>query len=99
MAKITVVKVDPGKEPESVEIENDLKAKQALVDGYVEGHQIPGTLFMLFVNEDGRMKGLPYNRRLNNVGFRGTMVLAKVQGPDSVTMTEDDIKKAKELLS
>lgn len=99
MEKITVVKAEPGKKPESVEIDNDLKAKQELVDGFIEGHQIPGTTFMLFVNEDGRMRGLPYNRRLNNVGFRGVMVISKMQGSESVTMTEDDITKAKELLT
>jgi len=99
MEKITVVKAEPGKEPESVGIENDLKPMQALVDGYIEGHSLPGTPFMLFVNEDGRMKGLAFNRRLNGFAFCGTMVIAKVSGSENVTMDEDEVKQAKELLA
>lgn len=99
MEKITVVKAEPGKAPEAVEIENDLKTLQGMVEGYIEGHQLPGTPFMLFVNEEGRMRGLPLNRRLNNFAFRGTMVIAKVAGSENVTMDEDEVKKAKELLS
>lgn len=100
MERIKVVTAEPGGQPVEAEIDNTLEAMQKVVDGYIEGHVIPGTYFMLFVNEDGRMRGLPHNRRLWGFAFCGTMLITKVnQDGENVSMDEDEIKIAKEMLS
>jgi hypothetical protein len=65
--KITIVVCNPGADAEETQIPNTLEAMQAAVGGYLEIIRTNGTplaCFDVFVNEDGNMKGLAYNRRM-----------------------------------
>lgn len=53
---IKVIVKDPGKDPEVMEIQNDLKVLQELVGGYVQSVTMADDLMML-MDDDGRMKG------------------------------------------
>ena len=57
-------KVD-GNEPQTVEIENTLESLQKIVGGYIETVYMrvaaTGLNAILVLNEDGKVKGLPYS--------------------------------------
>ena len=71
---IQVLKIEPGKAPEAVTIPNTLKAMQQMVGGYIE--VIPLDDVCLVCNEEGKLMGLPGNRRLGNDVIAGTFFLA-----------------------
>lgn len=71
---IQVLKVEPGKAPEAVTIPNTLEAMQQMVGGYIE--VIPLDDVCLVCNEEGKLMGLPGNRRLRNDIIAGTFFLA-----------------------
>lgn len=58
-----VVKILPGEEPEAVEITGTLESMQAVVGGFVEHVSLTQTLD-IWVNEEGLLLQLPYNRTL-----------------------------------
>ena len=60
--EITVLKVEPGKSPETVTMPNTLDAMQKMVGGYIE--VLPLSDVCLVCNEDGKLMGLEGNRRL-----------------------------------
>lgn len=65
MALLTVVIVDPDGTARKTQIENDLGAFQAVVDGYIEG--IYQEDFTVYVNEEGLYQRLPFNNRVLEV--------------------------------
>ena len=71
---IQVLKIEPGKAPEAVTIPNTLKAMQQMVGWYIE--VIPLDDICLVCNEEGKLVGLPGNRRLGNDVIAGTFFLA-----------------------
>ena len=71
---IQVLKVEPGKAPKIVTIPNTLEAMQQMVGGYIE--VIPLDDVCLVCNEEGKLMGLPGNRRLGNDVIAGTFFLA-----------------------
>lgn len=72
--EITVLKVEPGKSPETVTMPNTLDAMQKMVGGYIE--VLPLSDVCLVCNEDGKLMGLEGNRRLGNDIIVGTFFLA-----------------------
>ena len=70
---IQVLKVAPGKAPEAVTMPNTLEAIQQMVGGYIE--VIPLDDVCLVCNEEGKLTGLPGNRRLGNDIIAGTFFL------------------------
>lgn len=71
--EITVLKVEPGKAPETVTIPNTLEAAQKMVGGYIEISSLDDVC--LVCNEDGKLTGLEGNRRLGNDIITGTFFL------------------------
>lgn len=63
-AKISVLLVEPGKYPQTVEIDNSLEAMQELVGGYIEVIMPYESQVALVCNEEGRLTNLPLNRAL-----------------------------------
>ena len=55
-----VLRIEPGKAPEIVEIENSLEALQEQVGGYIETLTFARDA-ALIVDEEGKLKGKPYN--------------------------------------
>lgn len=64
--KIRVLVVEPGKAPYTQQIENDYRAMQKLVDGCIEFVPLPELSCHLYCNEEGKLIGMPGNRRLDN---------------------------------
>lgn len=72
--EITVLKVEPGKEPEEVTIPNTLEAMQEMVGGFIEIVYLDDVC--LVCNEEGKLMGLEGNRRVGRDIISGTFFLA-----------------------
>lgn len=85
-----IVKKDPGKSPEIIEIENTLSAFQEAVGGYIE----TVTLFedlCLICNEEGRLMGLPHNVECCGVDFVGAVLAVGVDGEEFCGLNDRQI--------
>lgn len=63
--RITVLVVEPGKEPYDCRIYADFRDYQKIVGGYCQELTLADGC-LLFCNEEGRLDGLPGNRTLDN---------------------------------
>lgn len=89
--EITVLKVEPGKSPETVTMPNTLDAMQKMVGGYIE--VLPLSDVCLVCNEDGKLLGLEGNRRLGNDIIVGTFFLAgDTRSGDLCSLTQEQIQ-------
>lgn len=93
---IKILMKKPGEKATVVEPANDLAALQHLVGGYIETVTIASNLVVI-CNEEGRLLGLPYNTRITNVEFVGTILLAGVRR-DSFADLPVDVSVIKTLL-
>lgn len=75
METINVLKVEPGKVPERIDLPNTLEAMQQLVGGYIESVWL-GDGVCLICNEEGKLSNLEPNRRVGNDIIAGTFFLA-----------------------
>lgn len=66
MNEITVLGVRPGKEPEMVEIPDDLNAMQEFVGGYIEAVRPWGDDVALLCDEEAAIKGAELNKIIMN---------------------------------
>lgn len=75
--KIKVLIIEPDKEPKSTEITNDLYFFQDIVGGYIDMTHPngDGSIAVVF-NKEGRLHGLPANRKINGSMYVGTLVIA-----------------------
>lgn len=62
-------------------IRNDLKSLQGIVDGYIET-VTPAEDLVCICNEEGLLRGLPYNISWLNIDFVGTVIFAGVNGDE-----------------
>ena len=76
-----VVYKEPGKEPEIIEVENELKALQEKVGGYIETVTLPCKACVI-CNEEGRLLGMPYNCTVFGVSLCGPILVAGVAGEE-----------------
>lgn len=81
MGKIRVLKKEPGKKARWVEIENELKPLQKAVGGYLETVTLCTDLVIL-CDEEGRLKGLPYNCEICGVTFVGPILICGAEGEE-----------------
>ena len=70
---IDILILEPNKQPYTKSIENDLKACQEIVEGYIEVIRLKDGA-CLVLNEDGKIMGLPFCRDLNVVGYNDFVV-------------------------
>ena len=72
-AMIDILVIQPGEAPQRESVKDELSTYQEMVGGYIE----PITLgdICILVNEEGKMNGLPPNRRLGGDILVGPMVL------------------------
>jgi hypothetical protein len=96
---IKVVVVEPMKKPYVKMIKNDAKAFNDVVGGYFEivniGRTDTGATVAIHLNEEGKLLGLPYNRRI--IGFDvlvGTFFISayNMQG-DNISLTDPETQK------
>ena len=96
--KLRVLMKKVGQEPEEIEIENTLKAKQRLVDGLIEVVYVSDGL-LLVCNEEGKLDGL-----LPNLVFEFDYIAGDCffigddyENADFKSLTDEQIEEAKEL--
>lgn len=91
MGMISALVKRPGEIPRHVNVSNSLEALQKNVDGYIEVVSIcpwDGKHIGLAVicNEEGRIKGMPYNCRIDGIEFVGPIILVGTKGEEFVDL-------------
>jgi hypothetical protein len=96
---IQVVVVEPMTKPYKKLIKNDAKAFNEIVGGYFEivniGRTDTGASVAIHLNEEGKLIGLPFNRRIINFDILvGTFFISayNMEG-DNVSLSDDDADK------
>ena len=64
-----------------VKIANTLENLQQLVGGYIETLTLPGNVVAIF-NEEGRLKGMPFNFSVQGVSLVGPVIIAGTDGDE-----------------
>ena len=97
--KRRIVVVEPNKLPEERIIGENLEDFQKVVGGNIEttrDEKLPGMIIV--VNEEGKIKGLPWNRRIKNGGaidyISGTFFVIGDSGSDFVNLSDTQVKQA-----
>lgn len=89
---ITIIKIEPNKDPEIITINNNLQVLQGLVDGYLEMIKLSPTVSIL-VNEDGRLRSLAPNIRLHHTMLLGTILIVGTKGTEMISLSSSQIKQ------
>ena len=88
MKKIKVLIKRPGGPPRSVWISDTLENLQRTVGGYIEIVTLCRNLVVI-CDEEGRLKGKPYNCTINGVSFVGDIIVAGAEGEEIVSYPTD----------
>ena len=98
-AVIKVLKVEPDKAPELIEMPNELEAMQAIVGGYIEVYPLANNVAIV-CNEEGKINGLELNRPIFHNGriveiIAGTFFIAgdDISIGEFVSLTDEQIAK------
>ena len=81
MKKIQVLIKRPGRDPYKTWISDTLENLQRTVGGYIETVTIRRGVVVI-CDEEGRLKGYPYNCTINGVSFVGDIIIAGVDGDE-----------------
>lgn len=93
---LRVMVVEPDKEPYEKVLNHSLEAMQKVVGGYIETTRddlLPGMI--LVVNEEGKLKGLPFNRCTHCDCIAGTFFVCKNGKDDFESLTDADVEEVK----
>ena len=85
-----VIRKEPGKHPEVVDIANDLKSLQNSVDGPIETVTLAEDC-CLICNEEGLFRGLPFNITFCSINFFGTILMVGVSGEEFTDLDDEVI--------
>lgn len=86
---IRVLKIEPGRPPEEVMMANTLEALQGAVGGLIEVVTLDSDV-CLICNDEGKLIGLPGNRRLRGDIIAGTFVIVGDDGDGGLCSLSDD---------
>lgn len=89
---IKILEVHPSRNPVAVEIENELKAMQDIVDGYIETIKLRENV-VIVCNEEGKLRSLQPNRVVGNDVIVGTFFICGTKGANFCSLTEEQIKE------
>lgn len=96
-----VLRIEPGQEPEIINIENTLKSLQQQVEGYIECVTLaPGHVEMI-VNEEGWLLDLPFNEIASVISDRqivGTVIILQVYGEEFVDIDDCVIRNCERII-
>ena len=81
MKKIKVIVKRPDSVPYSTHISNSLENLQKTVDGYIETVTLSSDCVVI-CNEEGMLRGLPYNCNICGIDFVGTIGFAGINGDE-----------------
>ena len=92
--KISVLIKEPGKQPRHVAISDRLENLQKTVDGFIETVTLTSDL-VIICNEEGLLRGLPYNCTVRGCALHGTIILCGVDGDEFADLPSGwgDLKK------
>lgn len=96
---IKVLVVEPNKLPYEKVIQNRLRDKQQIVDGYIEYVRLlEDDSVVLICNEDGKINGSEYNRDIGYDIIAGTFIIARECADDGEdrSLTDEQIEKYKD---
>ena len=79
----------PGEAPRPVKLQHSLEALQRSVGGYIEAVTLAADLVIL-CNEEGRLKGKPFNCVICGVDFVGDILLVGREGMEFADLPEPD---------
>ena len=97
-AQILAIVKEPGQAPRVEPLfTNTLRAFQEAVDGYIEAVTI-ATDLVLIVNEEGRLRGLPYNCNVCGADLFGTVIAVGVKGEEFASLRASWIPAIMQLL-
>ena len=87
-----VIYKEPGKEPRTMVIPNELKVLQDLVGGYIETLKIADNVVMIF-NEGGKLLDLAPNFFVGAIAdvILGPVIIAGEDGEEFTSLSEDNI--------
>lgn len=98
---IKVLKVEPDKAPELIEMPNELEAMQKIVGGYIEVYPLADDVAIV-CNEEGKMNGMELNRPIYHNGqmveiIAGTFFIAgdDISIGEFVSLTDEQIEQYK----
>jgi hypothetical protein len=93
-----VYKLEPNKAGYVKEIDNTLEVLQKEVGGYIQVCYLDNGLLAI-VDEEGKLKDLPYNVIIPNYGIiNGNIIFARDGGEDFTSLTDEDIKAIKKMI-
>ncbi len=87
---ITILKIEPKREPEAVTVENTLHKLQQMVGGYIEVIDVSNTVCII-VNEEGKLNNLTPNRRFNGDILVGTILIVGLDDENLASLLSDDL--------
>lgn len=95
---VRVVVANPGDEPVVREIENTLEALQSAVGGYIEA--LSFNELTVYVAEEGRMRGMPFNRFFAGIPLVGPIVVcASDDEGETISLTSHQASHACRMLA
>ena len=90
---IKILKIEPKKEPQVIEIEDTLKNLQTLVGGYIEYVYPFNDNVAIICNEEGKLIGLEPNRDMGWDTIVGTfLVVGVTDDGENTSLTDEQIK-------
>lgn len=94
---MNVLIIEPEKVPREAEIGSDLKSMQEIVDGYIEAVYPFDDPVALVCNDEGKLNGLPLNRKLEDYDIiAGTFFICGLSEDNFASLSPDLIAKYKE---
>ena len=94
---MNVLIVEPGCSPREAEIGHDLKAMQDVVGGYIEAVYPYHDPVALVCNEEGKLIGLPLNRKIENYDIiAGTFFICGLREDNFDSLPPDLMAKYEE---
>ena len=101
---LSVLKIAPGQYPQQVEIDNDLKALQEAVGGFIgASYPFADDPIAIVYNDDGKLMGLPLNRALRDEdgqmydAVAGTFLVVGLDEEDFASLTPELAQKYEQL--
>ena len=86
-----VLKIEPGKAPITINIENTLESLQGQVGGYIEILTFSVAVAVV-MDRDHKEKDKPYNLRLFDDNLLGVLLIAGRNGEDLCDIGDEDAK-------
>lgn len=94
--EVRVIVIEPNGVPETRIVKRNLETFQGIVGGYIEMMTVVNNGIAMYINEEGRMNGMPLNTVASAIAHRlvfGPVVIFRsARGENEDSLTEDDIR-------